>query len=110
MALVTAATVGPQEEVLVVAVTLADVDAAHAPWPVFPSTPDILRCCLFPAAAFAEVVGGYGEDLGEFAASVAGKCCFKIPWTAATGSISLSGRNCCGGKGGGSGGDGGSDG
>ena len=52
-ALETAGIVGPWEEVLVMVVTLADVDAVYAPRLVFPLTPNISRCCLLLATAAA---------------------------------------------------------
>ena len=82
-ALVATGIVGPREEVLVMVVVLADVDAVHAPRPVFPSTPDVSRCCLPLAAAVVTVAG---EDLGEVTSLAAGNWRLKVPWTVATGS------------------------
>ena len=66
-----------------VVVVLADVDAAHAPQTIFPSTPHVSRCCLSLSAAVVTVVGG---DLGEVASLAAGNWRLKVPWTVAAGS------------------------
>jgi hypothetical protein len=58
------------------AIVLEDVDAAHAPQLVFPSTPDVSRCCLSLAAAVATVTGG---DLGEVASLAAANLPLNIP-------------------------------
>ena len=52
-ALEAAGIVGPWEEVLVMVVALADVDAVYDPRLVSPLTPNILRCCLLLATAVA---------------------------------------------------------
>ena len=65
--LVTAGIVGPQERVLVMTVSLADVDAVYAPQPVFPLTPNVLRCRLILAAAVVVVVGGDLEEVASLA-------------------------------------------
>ena len=64
-------------------VVLADVDAVHAPRPVFPSTPDVSRCCLPLAAAVVTVAG---EDLGEVTSLAAGNWRLKVLCTVAVGS------------------------
>ena len=64
-------------------VALTDVDAVYAPRPVFPLTPNVLRCHLLLAAAVAAAAGG---DLGEVASSAAGNWCLEVPYTVAVGS------------------------
>ena len=82
-ALVAADIVGPREEVLVMAVTLADVDAVYAPHLVFPLRPNVSRFCLLLAAAIGPIVG---RNSGEVAFLAAGNWFLEIPHTVAAGS------------------------